>query len=104
MKIDFNRVLIDLTGEEISESAKEPDKKATLKFITMQALMNNVRGDESLSGHDKFKQYELAQKVNTGVVELTAEEIALIKERIGLAFHTAIIGPAYQLLEGMPEQ
>jgi len=53
------------------------------------------------SGVDKVKKYELAKKVYIGgEVDLIAEEITLIKERIGDIFAPVIVGQVFDILEG----
>jgi len=57
--------------------------------------------DGALTGEKKFELYNVANKINSckKEVELTVEEIALIKERIGKSFIIEVIGQAWNLLE-----
>lgn len=107
MKRDFSTVLRNLRGEIIRvedptrprPEGEEPPP-ATLAFVATEALMQHVRGDENMSGEQKLRLYRLAGKVvHGGVVEVTAEEIALLKERIGKGYGPNIVGPAYELLD-----
>lgn len=68
-----------------------------LKTVCVESLMFN---EEGMSGTDKFQSYQLAQKISQGgEVECSAEELALMKKRIGLAWGVNVVGPAWTLLE-----
>ena len=76
-------------------------KIATLQTICVGALQAQFQDEQSLSGIEKFKRYNLALKIDgsKGEVDITAEEIALIKELIGKGYTVAAVGQAYNLLE-----
>ena len=98
MKINFDATLHELDGTPIIESMdkKEP---MTLARASVMALTGRYQ-DEQLAGTESFKRYQLAKKVHKGgVVELTAEDISLVKMVMGKAFGPAVIGPCYELLE-----
>lgn len=102
MKVDFDTVLTNLSGEEL----KENDKKHILKDISINSLMANIQqqGDNPEAGTVKIKRYELARKINDGgVVEVTAEEITMIKERVGIVMPTMVMGSVYDILEKKSE-
>ena len=68
--------------------------------------MANIQeqGDKLEKGTVKIKRYELARKINEGgEVEVTAEDISMIKERVGIAFGTLIVGSVYDILEKKKE-
>lgn len=97
MKINFDTTLIHLDGTKL----KVKDADMSLKFAATEALMQIAESDRTASGEAKYKRYELAVKVNAGgEVEITPEEAALLKQRIGEIFGPAVVGPAYKLLNG----
>ena len=98
MKVNFATVLTGLDGEPIKTppvGTGEPGV-LTLADAAKNALMNIEQGED---GAAKFKCWELAMKAN-GEVELTAEEAALIKKKIGNIYSPLVVGPAYKLLNG----
>jgi hypothetical protein len=71
-----------------------------LQKIIVDALQANVKGEESIAGTEKVKRFQLAVKVYSGdEVELSAEDIALIKDLIGKLYGPLVVGRSYELLE-----
>ena len=97
MKVDFSKAITDLEGKPV----KEGDNAVSLKIVTINALMAAFEDEKGLSGEDKLKRYTLGQTIQKaeGPVELTVEQVSMIKNLIGKAFGTLIVGSAYQLLE-----
>lgn len=94
MKIDMTQKLVDFRGKPVIEK-----EKTTLGDAAIKALMA-ITADEKPDGAESFKNYQLADKVHDNAeCELTVEETAKIKERIGMVFGPAIVGPAYLLIE-----
>jgi hypothetical protein len=96
MKINFDQELKGLDGEAL----KEGDKAFTLKRAAVEALVA-LAPDDRANGEEKCKRWQLAVRVNGGgEVELSPEEAAMVKERIGRLYGPLVIGPAWQLLNG----
>jgi len=99
VKINADAVLTSFEGKAIL--AVDGKSDATLKGIAVMSLMTMIDADKGMQGDEKLKLYELACKVNAGGdVELSPEEAALIKKRIGLMFGPAVVGPAFKILNG----
>jgi hypothetical protein len=98
MKIKTDQSLKTLEGKEI----KDGKNAITLKNIMVEACLTNLKGDDGQSGEEKLKLYQLATKVQEAKkeIDLTIEEIALIKERIGRGYNILTVGQAWQMLEG----
>jgi len=97
MKRDLNQVMTDLNGDEFAD-------KATLKLMCFSALATPMQEDGAIPMDKKMKQYSLVQKVNAGgIIDLTAEEIALIKERASKLFPLIAFGRMVELLEAEPK-
>lgn len=100
MKIDFSAILLNLQDEPLMQPvAKEGEEAqpATLSWIASEALL---RATEDKDGQKKYKLYALAMKVGGGdEVELKAEDITLIKQKIGEQFAPLVVGRAFDLLE-----
>lgn len=85
------------TMQDVDENKEVID--ATLRTAIVNALLAPTKGQES--GVEKVKKYELAKKVyQVDEVELSAEDITLIKSRIGDTFSSLIVGQCFEMLEG----
>ena len=97
MKRNLDVVMTDLDNKEFAD-------KATLRLVCFGAVSNPIQGDAEMPLDKKMKQYALLQKINAGgEVDLSAEEIALIKERAGKLFPILIFGRMTDLLESEPK-
>ncbi len=106
MEINFDTVLLNLLGEELTQPEKEDSSKQIpvfLKSISIDSLMGTLErtpNSKPETGVEKMKRYELAKRISKGgIIKVTAEEITLIKERIGLAYGTMVVGSAYNIIE-----
>jgi len=97
MLIDFDRVLVDMEGKDIISKDEKP---ATVKGVTVEALLATFNDEQNLAGEEKLKRYELAYKINEGYRDMTAEDIVLIKKLVGKAYSPIIVGQAWKTLEG----
>ena len=99
MQVLMGKIFTDLDGKEIPSQNGKP---ATLGGVSVDALLATFQDEQNLSGEEKLKRWELAVKIKNGVdpVELSVEEIALIKKLIGKAYGPLISGQAWQMLEG----
>jgi hypothetical protein len=99
MLINTNTVITNLTGDVMKDVGPDGETSdATLKSTIVNALLSPVQKENGL---DKVKKYELAKKVyEADEVELTAEEITLIKARVGDAFIPMVVGRVFEMLEG----
>ena len=96
MKRNLEQLMTDLNGDEFGD-------KATLKMVCFGAVSTLMQGDEAIPLDKKMKQYQLLQKINAGgECDLSAEEIALIKERGSKLFPILIFGRMVDILEETP--
>jgi hypothetical protein len=100
MKIDFTKVLTTFDGQEI----KEGDKVFTLGFVAANALLTDEpaqQGQAPVDGMTKAKNGWLAEKIYQSIspLEITAEEIVLVKDKVGKFFPTLIVCQVYKMLE-----
>jgi len=98
MKFNVNEVLKALNGQTLKDvDANGESIDATLKTAIVNALLAPVQKE---SGVDKVKKYELATRVyKNDEVELTAEEISLIKKCVGENFAPIVVGQVFNILE-----
>lgn len=94
-------MLINLSSSILKLDDTEFDDKLTLQAVIILALTTIIRSDESTKIEHKIKLYKLAQKISQSAeVDLTAEDIVLIKDRIAATIqNVVVIGRAFDLLE-----
>ena len=97
MKIDFSKVPVDLDGIPFTEK----DVPVKVSSIAINALLATFPHEQALSGEDKLKRFTLAQRIKTNEksVDISAEELALIKSLIGYGFPPLCVGAAYAILD-----
>lgn len=75
-----------------------------LRQACLYGLLGYFDDDKVVSGIEKNKWGILAERIQTNdVVDLTSEEITLIKKRIGLAYGSEVVTPAYKLIDPIKE-
>ncbi|HUP80486.1 MAG TPA: hypothetical protein VM260_18200 [Pirellula sp.] len=98
MKVDFDKILVSLDGEQLSDG-KNP---LTLGRACAAALVAQQTADVSLADH--VIRFKLGQKVISGKHDLAIEEVALLKERVSKQFTASIVvGQIAVILEGEKE-
>lgn len=101
MKFDFSRKLCDLKGKEIPAPANHVEDigaMLTLDGACYLALMV-MNPQKPQDGVEKYKAYELYKKIQSGG-EITAEDVVLLKEKIGDFWSQNVVGAAWDILEG----
>ena len=98
MLVKTDVVLKTLTGETMKDSdGKGEVIDATLKLCICNALLSTVQNEK---GIDKVKKYDLAMKCyKNDEVELTPEEVSLIRERVGEIFSPIVVGQVFEVLK-----
>lgn len=96
MKVDVTRVLHAINGEVL----KDGEDDATLRMVSINALMNQLEEDKNQTGEQKVKAHALATRLfNEDEPDLQAEEVSLLKDRVGKSYGPAVVGPAFALLD-----
>lgn len=106
MKLPVNETIKTIFGDDIVAPAKENGAEAdtlTLATVIQNALLNPLRGDESLDGARKLEMHRLAVKTLDPDADYKVEEVTTIKERVGRAYGPVVVGPAWQMIEGAAE-
>lgn len=93
--LNFDTIIKDLNGVDMRELVKEGEEPrfATMRSVCLSALLVPQQGDDHLDGKKKFELVDLAFKIKPSEdVDLTHEEIALLKQRIAkVPFDTYIV-------------
>lgn len=103
IEIDFSAVLMDLDGKPLLDGAETDKDRAplTLGRVGGRALMGVFQEDAQKPGDQKRLRGDLGIRIyHGGKHDLTAEEIAQIKEYVGKAFAPLVISRTYPLLDG----
>lgn len=100
MKIKLESIIKDLDDKPVLKNKDESGEPMTLKDVILTALMTPLEQDKELDGNQKAGLFSLALSIKTGADELTAEDIALVKSRIGKLYTQIIVGRAFELIEG----
>ena len=119
MKINLNQVLVDLAGDSLKDRVAKRDENGVVKDendkpimelveVTLNRLAANAllfpRKDESTGkpevGDIVAKKYTLAVKCYTAEeINLTPEEVVLIKECIALSYPPIVVGQSWAILD-----
>lgn len=96
MIIDMNATINDLKNQPVIGDGNKP---VLLRDVVQGALLATLKNDENISGVKKAKFFSLAMLCNQDEVDLKADDIVLIKERVGIAATPLAVGRAYELLD-----
>ncbi|UWZ84658.1 hypothetical protein [Occallatibacter riparius] len=97
--IDFTAKLLDLNSHPIALSEKDPTQ-VTLSYVCINALETPVDADREMAGEQKFAMDQLARKIYAQKdVVLSAEEITLLKKRVGMLYGPLVVGAAWRMLD-----
>lgn len=125
MKIDFNYKFVFFDGKTIPEGPdtieeidgnKVPKKSPpfTLRTACVNVLLgsklnrvncpkcgNELEKPEVLSGEEKSKRFKLARRIyeSKGLLDLQAEEIALLKKLTAFVYPQITMGQAWEILD-----
>lgn len=98
--LNFTQVLAGLDGKPFPITEAKDSPPATLGDVAVAALTGVLAEDARDDGAAKFKRGELAHRIyKAKSIELTVEEVALIKERIGKVYGPAVVFAAWPLLD-----
>ena len=119
MLVDFSYQFIGREGEILKEPFGEKQRMlceeclknegelravraVTLKRVAISALDAIYENERNLEGEEKHKRGILADRIYLAKepIDLTAEEISLIKKLIGKGFSPLIVSQSYKILEG----
>lgn len=120
MTLDVTQVLVGYDGEALmdveavldaegkpvlDEAGQQQTKKVpiTLRPICLNALKAQFEADRGMTGVKKTEIWVLCGKIYKEDRPLmTADELVLLQQRVGMAYPPVIVGPALLLLNGTP--
>ena len=98
MKVNTETILTTIQGQPL----KDKDTNGQVIDVTVKTVIINaiLIPKQNETGIEKVQKYELAKKIySSPEVDLTVEEIVLIKEKVGEAFAPIVVGQIWNLLE-----
>ena len=99
MKVNATQTLSAIDGNPLQDH--DNDKPIQLRTVCVNALLATLEEDRSQTGEGKLAAWTLAKRLqDEDEPDLKAEELALLKERVGKCFSPAVVGPAFQVLDG----
>ena len=97
MKIRFDETMKDLDGKAIIGDGKD----LTLKQVACNALNLMFQDEQNLSGEEKAMRGLLAMRIYANPdLDLTIDDVALIKKLIGKGYVPLIVAQVWDILEG----
>lgn len=95
MMINTDVKILQITGEPVKD---DKGNSATVKSVILDALSTPIQNE---MGDVKFRKYGISKKIfDNEPVDLSAEEISLIKELIGKFYAPQVVGFIWNYLEG----
>jgi hypothetical protein len=99
--------VLNLDGKPMKYMNDGAESNLSVKQAIRLGLTASLE-EEKAKGDDKFKHFTLATKVmavkNGNDLELTAEDITQIKERVGKFWGAEVVGFIYNILEAKYEK
>lgn len=100
MIIDVSVGLKDIHGRNMIETIEGQGIPVTLKSVLVGCLLSPAIDDSKLTGKEKLMRYNLANKIHAadGIIDLTVEEIVLVKDLTAKIYSTWVTGQTLSLL------
>lgn len=94
MKIDINKSLTNIDDQPLLDNGKV----VTLREVCVQAVLTPSQKDTQ---EEKWNKYDIYKKIKSSdaFVELTVEEISIIKKASGEIHPPLLMGQLFDLLE-----
>jgi len=106
--VDVDGVPMRFPATSGQDGGQDADRPLRLYDVARAALLAQFPDEQNLDGEQKYQRYRLVSRMakamaNGGAVDLTAEEIALLKKLIGKGYGPGVVGPAFEALESDAE-
>jgi len=97
MLLNVTEKLKTFSGEVIKDNVNGEAVDADLRTALVNAILSPVQNE---TGMDKVKKYELAKRIHSkDEVELSKDDIELIKERVGELYVPLVVGQIFDKLD-----
>lgn len=101
----MSQQLKTIKGTPLKEQGEDGElTPITLGAMACSSLLTHFKDETNLSGDEKAKRYKLCMRiVDQNEVDLSIEEIALVKKLIGKHPSALCVGQAFDMLESADE-
>jgi hypothetical protein len=102
MKIRLDEKMKMFNGEVLMDRDSQGTlSHLTMKMVLMEGLLRSHPSDDRLNGVEKMKRFDLAKRIYDAKdsIDLSAEDIVLAKEAIGVKLPVLVVGLAYKILD-----
>lgn len=100
MKLTTDTVICDLYGTPFPKAGAPEGDHMKISDVCVFSLYAEDDEDRREPMDARIKRYRLAQRfVEDAEIELRAEQIAMLKERIHKTYGIAVLGPACDILD-----
>jgi hypothetical protein len=90
-----------ISAQDLANAIEAVSVPLTLREVCCGALMGVYKDETELAGQEKTRRWCLARKVyEDDAPDLQAEDVTVLKELIAKRYSTAVVGRAWQMLEG----
>lgn len=97
MKIKINQVIKGM--DFVTPLKGENEKDLTLKEVCINAVITPQKEDTEKIKLERYDIFKSLRNTNSDLVELTVEQLSLIKKSIAQCYVPLIMGQAFELLE-----
>lgn len=102
MKINLCETMKALDGHPLMDKNSQGSVvELTVKMVLLEALLRVHPGDDRLSGMEKMRRFDLAKRIydTKEYIDISHEEIVLLKESVGLKLPVLIVGQTYRMFD-----
>ena len=107
MRRDFSQPILDLNDKPVKMQTGVDGAvtEMTLGMIAMNALLGTYEDERNLTGKEKAERMQIALRINKRMkeVDLTAEQMTMVKTLIAKCYGPLFVGRAWELLELEPK-
>lgn len=104
---EFGATLDDNQRKQLkSVVEKYTGEPMTAKRVACDALLMQHQDEQNMAGTEKVRRFKLAQKIfeADGDIDITSEDVTLIKNAVTKSFTPLVVGQLYALLESELKQ
>lgn len=95
------QVKLNAVGRPVVGDDGEPELvPITLRDVATKVLIETLKGDDALTAQAKLSHYVVAMKLrDADEVNLTLDEMKLIRDRVGIGYGPLVVGRVNELLD-----
>lgn len=104
MKVNFNVPVRAFNGEEMRTNDGRGGSVPVVLSHEIQKALFMFGKDGGVSNDDKYRAYKIGSKLAVGLDDFTAEELAFIRDNIGVNFVAGVYGQICHVIEDVTNQ